>query len=127
MRAYLLGGFTVSSASPSGQFLACPGFLAMHSSSLSLPCASSDFPGQLSLSANLGSLHLSSVFGAGTAEALCIRAGPMTKAIAVAAITLIANVDIQNLTFIISYTLKFHKNYTILSLSIKIPILGNST
>jgi hypothetical protein len=42
----LLGGFTVSVA-PSGQFLACPGFLAMHWSSLLSLAASSELPGQL--------------------------------------------------------------------------------
>ena len=90
---------------PSGQSLACPAFLATQvvsvSSSLSPPDASSDRPGQLSLSANLGSSHLVSVvivlFGVGSAEALCIRAGPMTNAIAVAAITLIANVVCDNI------------------------------
>ena len=69
--------------------MACPGFLASQvtvtSSSLSstpAPPASSDLPGQLSLSENFGSLQLcfSTVFSAGTAEALIeIRAGAMTS------------------------------------------------
>ena len=98
------GGFTGSVTVESvGQFLACPGFLGVHSfmSSLSPPDASSDLPGQLSLSANLGSLHFSSVFGAGTAEACCwMSAGSTANAMAtviaasVATITLLVFISL---------------------------------
>jgi hypothetical protein len=59
---------------PSGHYLACTWFLATQtvSSSLSLPSAFSELPGQLGLSANLGPSHYVVIvlFGVGSAEAL---------------------------------------------------------